>query len=126
MLELFYFQWVIIMFLFALQPTDHRARTPNMHAIAAINRRVCLRRNQPPALSVCPRGQEVIMRLLLGIVLGVVLTVGGSYLYDSHNALAATTAPTMARQPLVNWDTVGHKWDRLTERARAEWSRVAG
>ena len=28
------------------------------------------------------------MRLLLGIILGGALTVGGAYLYDSHNALA--------------------------------------
>jgi hypothetical protein len=29
------------------------------------------------------------MRVLLGIILGGILTIGGAYLYDSHNALAA-------------------------------------
>lgn len=29
------------------------------------------------------------MRVLIGIILGVVLTIGGAYLYNSHNALAA-------------------------------------
>jgi hypothetical protein len=66
------------------------------------------------------------MRVLLGIILGALLTVGGAYLYDSHNALAAVDAPAAAQQPLVNWATVGQKWDRLTVRARAEWTRVAG
>ena len=26
---------------------------------------------------------------------------------------------------MVNWDVVGTKWNHLTERARAEWSRLA-
>jgi hypothetical protein len=66
------------------------------------------------------------MRLLLGIILGGVLTVGGAYLYDSHNALARANAPASVQQPLVNWDVVGTQWERLTERARAEWTRLAG
>jgi len=64
------------------------------------------------------------MRILLGIILGVVLTVGGAYIYDSHNALKAANASI--QQPLVNWDTVSTKWQYLTERARSEWNRLAG
>ncbi|HTT47276.1 MAG TPA: hypothetical protein VMG39_04645 [Pseudolabrys sp.] len=63
------------------------------------------------------------MRLLLGIILGAVLTIGGAYLYDSHDALANAQAST--QRPLVNWDMVGVKWNHLTERARAEWTRLA-
>lgn len=63
------------------------------------------------------------MRVLIGIILGAILTVGGAYLYDSHNAQAAANAAS-AQRPMVNWDVVGNKWDRLTERARAEWSRL--
>ncbi len=66
------------------------------------------------------------MRVLLGIILGGILTVGGAYLYDSHHALEAANAPASAQRPLVNWDVVGIKWQRLSERARAEWFRVAG
>jgi hypothetical protein len=65
------------------------------------------------------------MRVLIGIVLGGVLTVGGAYLYDSHNALAATNAQASAQRPLVNWDVVDVKWNHLTERARVEWTRLA-
>ncbi len=66
------------------------------------------------------------MRLLLGIILGGILTVGGAYLYDSHNALNATRAPASVQTPLVNWETVGVKWQHLTERARSEWNRLNG
>ena len=60
------------------------------------------------------------MRVLIGIILGAVLTVGGAYLYDSHNALVAAGA----QRPIVNWDVVSTKWDHLTGRARAEWARL--
>lgn len=66
------------------------------------------------------------MRLLFGIILGACLTVGGAYLYDSHNALDATAAPSAAQRPLVNWDIVSVKWQHLTERARTEWTRLSG
>ena len=67
-----------------------------------------------------------VMRVLFGIILGALLTVGGAYIYDSHNALEAANAPANVQKPLVNWDIVGTKWERLTERARSEWSRLAG
>ncbi|MGB9041874.1 MAG: hypothetical protein WCC81_05330 [Pseudolabrys sp.] len=65
------------------------------------------------------------MRVLIGILLGVILTVGGAYLYDSHNAATAANSVNVER-PMVNWDVVGNNWNRLTERARAEWVRLAG
>lgn len=69
------------------------------------------------------------MRLLLGIILGVLLTIGGAYLYDSsHSALdVAETAPgnPAAQRPMVNWDVVGVKWQHLTESAHAEWTKLA-
>jgi hypothetical protein len=67
-----------------------------------------------------------IMRLLLGIILGVGLTVGSAYIYDSHNALDAVNAPASAQRPLVNWDIVSVKWEHLTVRARSEWTRLVG
>jgi hypothetical protein len=66
------------------------------------------------------------MRVLLGIILGAILTVGGAYIYDSHNALATVNTPATAQRPIVNWDIVSTKWEHLTVRARSEWTRVAG
>lgn len=65
------------------------------------------------------------MRVLLGIILGAVLTVGSAYLYDQHNAARASEAPASAQRAMVNWDVVARKWERLTLRAREEWNRVA-
>jgi hypothetical protein len=66
------------------------------------------------------------MRVLLGIILGAVLTIGGAYLYDSHNALNAANAPASVQRPMVNWDIVNTKWQHLTEKARSEWNRLTG
>lgn len=66
------------------------------------------------------------MRILLGIILGGILTVGGAYLYDSRHTLEAANASPSVQRPLVNWDVVGSKWDRLTQRAHQEWVRLAG
>ena len=66
------------------------------------------------------------MRVLFGIILGVCLTIGGAYIYDSHNALDAANAQDVAQRPMVNWDIVNNKWQQLTVRARTEWNRVAG
>ena len=65
------------------------------------------------------------MRVLIGIILGAVLTVGSAYLYDSHTVPGAATSSAGAQRPMVNWDVVGTKWNHLTERARAEWNRIA-
>lgn len=66
------------------------------------------------------------MRLLFGIILGAFLTIGGAYLYDSNNALDAANSPASAQRPMVNWDIVNTKWQLLTEKARSEWTRLAG
>jgi hypothetical protein len=54
------------------------------------------------------------VRLLLGIILGVLLTIAGAYAYDSStgrapNGLAPTAADGQA--PMVNWDVVSANWD---------------
>lgn len=64
------------------------------------------------------------MRVLLGIILGAFLTIGAAYLYDSYNALPPTAQASIPR-PLVNWDVVHVKWNYFTQRARAEWARLA-
>jgi len=66
------------------------------------------------------------MRLLLGLILGAVLTIGAAYIYDSHSALTVQNQSALTQRPLVNWDVVSVKWQQLTERARAEWNRHVG
>lgn len=64
------------------------------------------------------------MRLLLGIILGVALTVGGARLYDSSHTSNVDTAQSAERRPLVNWDVVNTKLNDLTRLARVEWDRL--
>ena len=64
------------------------------------------------------------MRLLFGVILGALLTVGGAYVYNSTHEPPTTTAA--AQRPLVNWDVVAVKWNGLAARARTEWTRLAG
>jgi hypothetical protein len=66
------------------------------------------------------------MRVLFGIIIGICLTIGGAYLYDSHNALDAANSQAAGQRPMVNWEIVNTKWQHLTERARSEWNRLAG
>ena len=54
------------------------------------------------------------MPLLLGFILGVVVTIGGAYEYDLNtgraaNGLAAEAANGQA--PMVNWSVVGSQWN---------------
>lgn len=53
------------------------------------------------------------MPLLMGLILGVALTVAGAYGYDNStgrvtNGLSTTAAGGHA--PLVNWDVVSNDW----------------
>jgi hypothetical protein len=61
------------------------------------------------------------VRVLLGIILGVILTIAGAYFYDSStgresNGLTTTAAGGQA--PLVNWDVVSSEWNIFTTNVR--------
>jgi hypothetical protein len=58
------------------------------------------------------------MRLILGIIVGVSLTVGGAWIAD---AVAGREA-----KPMVNWNVVVKNFDGVTTLARAGWKRIAG
>ena len=64
------------------------------------------------------------MRFLLGIIVGIGLTIGGAYIFDSGST-ADTSANTTASRPMVNWDVVDRNWQRATSRVRQEWDRLA-
>jgi hypothetical protein len=60
------------------------------------------------------------VRVLLGIILGVFLTIGGAYIHDTQ---LASGKPGVERQ-MVNWDVVGRSWNQLTARVRQEWNKL--
>jgi hypothetical protein len=80
------------------------------------------------------------MRFFLGVILGILLTVGGAYTYDSITSRSANAPPvnrnaTVAynQRPMVNWDVVSKDLDDLREtlvevgnRVQQEWKRLTG
>ncbi len=54
------------------------------------------------------------MRTFLGIILGVLLTVGFAYLHDSSRTTAAPGEQTSVERPMVNWDVASANWNRWT------------
>ena len=76
------------------------------------------------------------MQTLVGIVLGVFLTISAAFLYDSSTGRAAnglTVASADGHAPMVNWDVVSVGWDGVKQRLREVtldvekgWKRIAG
>jgi hypothetical protein len=67
------------------------------------------------------------MRLLLGIIVGVILTIGLAYISDaSTSGPSSPEAQTSVEQrPMVNWDVVGRKWQSLSLGVRNTWNKLA-
>jgi len=71
---------------------------------------------------------EPVMRVFLGMILGVFLTIASAYVVDSLTtgpANAGASATTVERKPMVNWDVVGKNWHVFTERVRYGWNRLS-
>ena len=60
------------------------------------------------------------MRLILGIILGVAITIGGAYVSDS-----STKSGPDAR-PMVNWDVVAKNFDAVSSMVKSGWTRLTG
>ena len=67
------------------------------------------------------------MRLLLGIILGVILTIGVAYLSDASTSgpSNATTQTSAEQRPMVNWDVVSSNWHHLSVGVRSTWNKLA-
>jgi hypothetical protein len=66
------------------------------------------------------------MRVFLGIILGVFLTIASVFIVDTLTTGPTATAQTsVERRPMVNWDVVGKNWHVFTERVRYGWNRLS-
>jgi hypothetical protein len=67
------------------------------------------------------------MRFLLGIIVGVFLTIGAAYLSDASTTRtsASATQSSAEQRPMVNWDVVSRNWQRLSLGVRQTWDRLA-
>ena len=76
------------------------------------------------------------MRILLGMILGALITVGAAFVYDSSTGRATsglTVASAEGQVPMVNWDVVSHNWDGMKLQLRdvavdieKGWKRITG
>jgi hypothetical protein len=56
------------------------------------------------------------MPIFLGVILGVLLTIAGTFTYDTMSGRAANGLPPSAaggQPPMVNWDVVRVDWHQL-------------
>jgi hypothetical protein len=64
------------------------------------------------------------MRMFFGIIVGIILTIGAAYLYDSIRSTGG--AEGIDARPLVNWDVVNHKVKALSSTVQNGWARLTG
>jgi hypothetical protein len=71
--------------------------------------------------------QENFMRLLFGMILGIVLTLGVAFVHDTWSTGPSTTgsSATVASRNMVNWDVVDANWQRLRQRAQDGWDALS-
>jgi hypothetical protein len=60
------------------------------------------------------------MRLLLGMILGALLTITAAWIYDSGRSDQAGVQRTM-----VNWDVVSENWQAAKTRVQREWTQLS-
>ena len=69
------------------------------------------------------------MRVLFGIILGVALTVGVTFIADSWTATSSTTSGSASaaveHRGMVNWDVVGDNFRVARERVRETWTALS-
>jgi hypothetical protein len=67
------------------------------------------------------------MRILLGVILGVFLTIGFAYVYDSSTAHPSETMAqtNIEQRPMVNWDVVSVNWQGWSLHVRNTWNKLA-
>ncbi|ALK10776.1 hypothetical protein [Blastochloris viridis] len=57
------------------------------------------------------------MRFLIGVIFGVILTIGAAYVHDNVNF--GREARAVARPMIVNWDVLTGLWSATVERPAA-------
>jgi hypothetical protein len=67
------------------------------------------------------------MPLFLGLILGMILTIGSAYLYDASisEPSKAATQTSIEQRPMVNWDVVNRNWQSWSLDLRNTWNKLA-
>ena len=64
------------------------------------------------------------MRMFLGIILGIILTIGAVYVADSIRN--TTGGEGSFDRPFVNWDVVNHNIKTLSATLQEKWAGLTG
>jgi len=64
------------------------------------------------------------MRVLFGMILGALLTVGVAFVHDNWSA-GASANQSAEQRPMVNWDVVDQNWRVVRQRARETWTTLS-
>jgi hypothetical protein len=66
------------------------------------------------------------MQVFLGMILGVLLLVGGVYIYDSMQTTSVTNGQVAQNsRTIVNWDVASSDWNALKTRAHEGWIKIS-
>jgi hypothetical protein len=66
------------------------------------------------------------MQTFIGMILGVLLLVGGVYIYDSmQTSTVANGQVAQNSRTIVNWDVAANDWNALKTRAHDDWIRLS-
>lgn len=63
------------------------------------------------------------MRFFIGLIVGVMLTIGTAYVAD---AMRAAPGPDGAAQRMVNWEVVSNDLSGLSSNLQNAWGRLVG
>jgi hypothetical protein len=66
------------------------------------------------------------MQTFIGMILGVLLLVGGVYIYDSmQTSTVANGQVAQNSRTIVNWDVAASDWNALKTRAHEDWIKIS-
>jgi hypothetical protein len=69
------------------------------------------------------------MRVLFGMLLGVMLTIGAAFVSDTWTsgppATNGSATAAVERHTMVNWDVVGENLRIVRQRAREAWTKLS-
>ena len=96
------------------------AGKPNVQARTLDDSELAVRSSRSPRL--LPGHEGPAMNLLLGLILGVLLTIGTAFVADAFSASEVTT-DTCSKQ-IVNWDIAKERLHETTASIETGWNRV--
>jgi hypothetical protein len=64
------------------------------------------------------------MRVFFGIIVGIFLTIGAAYIYDTLRDTSG--AEGAAARPLVNWDVASEDYKTFSAAIQDRWARLTG